>query len=224
MPNTLRHPCTTSNRQKSSAKRLFPTIHRQTNIIHFAESSKRPDAGAVTRMSQEWIANLAQDIKQKSHEAAEDYGREQHKESIITEQGKPFFANFVLCLEEDINEMKRQLQGDVTASETTISGPALQLPTNNGQSGERNEVTLTRSRFPWFDARITHHDSTIVLDYAKGLGIAGDPTVDRASCHFAFHVAADDTLSIHQSFGDTPRQFRQPEELAQYIIELLFGV
>jgi hypothetical protein len=175
-------------------------------------------------MSQEWIANLAQDIKQKSHEAAEDYGREQHKESIITEQGKPFFANFVLRLEEDINEIKRQLQGDVTASETTISGPALQLPTNNGQIGERNEVILTRSRFPWFDARITHHNATIVLDYAKGLGIAGDPTLDRTSCHFAFHVADDDTLSIQQSFGDSPRQFRQPEDLAQYITELLFRI
>jgi hypothetical protein len=175
-------------------------------------------------MSQEWIANLAQDIKQKSHEAAEDYGREQHKESIISEQGKPFFARFVLCLEEDVNEIKRQLQGDVTASETTISGPALQLPTNNGQTGERNEVTLIRSRFPWFDARITHRDSTIVLDYAKGLGIAGDPALDRKSCHFAFHVADDDTLSIRESFGDTPREFRQPEELAQYIIELLFRI
>jgi hypothetical protein len=175
-------------------------------------------------MSKEWIANLAQDIKQKSHEAAEDYGREQHKESIVIEQGKPFFAKFVLCLEEDVNEIKRQLQGDVTACETTISGPALQLPTSNGQTAERNEVTLTRSRFPWFDARITHHDSTIVLDYAKGLGIAGDPALDRKSCYFAFHVADDDTLSIQESFGDSPRQFRQPEALAQYVTELLFRI
>jgi hypothetical protein len=174
-------------------------------------------------MGNEWITDLAQDIKQKSHEAAEDFGREQHKEGIITEQGTPFFTNFVLCLEEDVNEIKRQLQGDVTAAETTISGPALQLPANNGQSGERNEVTLTRSRFPWFDARITHLDSTIVLDYAKGLGVAGDP-LDRKSCHFAFQVADDDTLSIRESFGEAPRQFRQPEELAQHITELLFQV
>ena len=173
-------------------------------------------------MSKEWIANLAQGIKQKSHEAAEEFGRNQHKEGIITEQGKEFFANLVVCLEEDVNEVKRQLQGDVTASETTISGVALQLPTNDGQPRERNEITLTRSRFPWFDAHITHHDSTIVLDYAKGLGIAGDPAIDRKSCHFAFHVADDDTLSIQEAFGDSPRQFQQPEELAQYIIELLF--
>jgi hypothetical protein len=96
-------------------------------------------------MSQEWITNLTEDIKQKGHEAAENYGREQHKEGIIAAQGAPFFTSLVLCLEEDINEIKRQLQGDVTAAETTISGPALQLSANNGQTGERNEVTLTRS-------------------------------------------------------------------------------
>jgi hypothetical protein len=175
-------------------------------------------------MSKEWIANLAQDIKHKSHEAAEEFGRDQHKDGIVAEQGKPFFANLVLCLEEDVNEIKRELQGDVTSSETAISGAALQLPSGNGQTSEPNEVTITRSRFPWFDARITHHDSTIVLDYAKGLGIAGDPTFDRKTCHFAFHVAADDKLSIQESFGDSPRQFQQPEELAQYITELLFQI
>ncbi len=175
-------------------------------------------------MGKEWIANLAQDIKQKGHEAAENYGREQHKEGIVAAQGKPFFTAFVLSLEEDINEIKRQLQGDVTAAETTISGSAMELPSNNGKPSERNEVTVTRNRFPWFDARITHHDSTIVLDYAKGLGIASDPTLDRKTCHFTFHVAPDDTLSIQESFGDTPRQFHQPEQLAQHITELLFQV
>jgi hypothetical protein len=172
-------------------------------------------------MGKEWIANLAQDIKHKGHEAAEDYGREQHKASIITEQGQPFFTSLALCLEEDVNEIKHQLQGDVTAAETIISGSALQLP-GSGQTGERNEVKLTRSRFPWFDARITHHDSTIVLDYAKGLGVAGDPALDRKTCHFAFHIAADDTLSIQESFGDTPRHFDRPEQLARHITELLF--
>jgi len=173
-------------------------------------------------MGKEWIANLAQDIKQKGHEAAEDYGREQHKEGIVIEQGKSFFTSFVLCLEEDVNEIKRQLQGDVTAAETTISGSALQLPSSSGQTSERNEVILTRNRFPWFDARITHRDSTIVLDYAKGLGVAGDPSLDRKTCHFAFHVDDDDTLSIQESFGDTPRRFHQPEQLAQHITQLLF--
>jgi hypothetical protein len=173
-------------------------------------------------MSKEWIENLAQEIKQKGHKPAEDFGREQHKEGIVIAQGKPFFTTLVLCLQEDVNEIKRQLQGDVTASETTISGSALQLPANGDQPGERNEVLLSRSRFPWFDARISHHESTIVLDYAKGLGVAGDPALDRKTCHFAFHVADDDTLSIRESFGDSPRQFRQPEQLAQYITELLF--
>jgi hypothetical protein len=163
-------------------------------------------------MGKEWIANLAQDIKQKNREAAENYGREQHKSGIVTAQGKPFFTAFVLCLEEDINDVRRQLQGDVTASETTI------------QNVNPTTVKLYRGRFPWFDAQIVHNDATISLDYAKGLGVAGNPTLDRKTCLFAFHVADDDTLSVQESFGDNPRQFAQPEDLSRHIVQLLFQV
>jgi hypothetical protein len=165
-------------------------------------------------MSKEWIANLAEDIRQKGHEAAENYGRSQHQAEIASTQGKPFFAAFVTSLEEDVNEIKRQLQGDVTSSDTRF------------QTISPTEVKLTRSRFPWFDARILHQDSIVVLDYAKDLGVASDPALDRKTCHFAFHVADDDTLSIQESFkesfGEEPRRFHQPKELAQHIVELLF--
>jgi hypothetical protein len=161
-------------------------------------------------MGKEWIANLAQDVRQKGHEAAENYGRSQHQAEIVTTQGQPFFTAFVISLEADVNEIKSHLQGDVTASDTTF------------QTISPVEIKLTRSRFPWFDARITHQDPIIVLDYAKGLGVAGDPTLDRKTCHFSFHVADDDTLSLQESFGDNPRQFHQPQELAQHIAELLF--
>ncbi|WP_433966358.1 hypothetical protein [Tunturiibacter gelidiferens] len=163
-------------------------------------------------MAKDWIANLAQDIKQKSHEAAEEYGRSQHQAGIVTTQGKPFFTTFVLCLEQDISEIKHQLQGDVTASDTIMqtSGPA--------------GVKLTRSRFPWFDARITHNDATIILDYAKGLGVAGDPALDRKTRHFAFQVTDDDTLYLQDSFADNPKRFHQPEDLARQVIQILFEV
>jgi hypothetical protein len=163
-------------------------------------------------MDKEWIANLAQNIKQKGHEAAEDYGRLQHQAGIISSQSRQFFSAFAVSLEEDVNEIKRQLQGDVTASDTAFKA--------NGPS----EIRLTRSRFPWFDAAITHRDSAIVLDYAKGLGVAGDPTLDRKSSHFDFHVDADDSLSIKEAFSDNPKQFREPAELARHIIQLLSEV
>jgi len=132
-------------------------------------------------MGKEWIDNLAQDIRQKGHEAAENYGKAQHQAEIAKTQGRPFFTTFAMALEEDVNEIKRR-----------------------------------------FDARITYQDPTVVLDYVKGLGVAGDPALDRKSCHFTFHVAEDDSLSIQESFGDQPRQFHQPEDLAQHIVQLLF--
>ena len=161
-------------------------------------------------MATEWIANLAQDIRQKGHEAAENYGKAQHRAEIITTQGKPFFTAFVVNLEEDVTEIKRQLQGDVTSSDTLFNTVS---PT---------EVKLTRSRFPWFDARVTHQDPNIVLDYAKGLGTAGDPAIDRKTCHFTFQVADDDALSLQESFSENPISFRHPDELARHIVELLF--
>lgn len=161
-------------------------------------------------MGNQWIANLAQDIREKDHEAAENYGRSQHQAEIITTQGGQFFILFLTRLEENINEVRRQLQGDVTASDTIF------------QRISPIEAKLTRSRFPWFDARITHQDPNIVLDYARGLGVVGDPSLDRKICHFTFQVAADDSLTIQQSFNDNPRQFDQPQDLARYITELLF--
>jgi len=163
-------------------------------------------------MGKEWIANLTQDIKEKNHEAAENYGREQHKAAIVTTQGKQFFAALTTCLEDDVNEIKRQLQGDVTASGTNI------------QTVKLTEVQITRSRFPWFDARVIHQDPTIVLDYAKGLGVNGDPSLDRKTSHFTFWVADDDVLSVQEAFGDNPRRFHQPDELAKHILQLLFSV
>lgn len=161
-------------------------------------------------MAKEWIANLALDIKQKNHEAAEDYGRQQHKAGIIANLGMPFFTTLVSCLEEDVAEIRRELQGDVTSADTSL------------QIVNINAVKLTRDRFPWFDAHLIHHDANIVLEYAKDRGIGGDPNLDRRTVHFTFDVAADDAFSVQQTFSEPPRSFHTPEELSRYIIELLF--
>ncbi len=76
-------------------------------------------------MDKEWIANLAQDIKQKGHEAAEEYGRSQHQAGIITAQGKTILRRLRLLSGRRRNEIRRQLQGDVTASETIIKTSGL---------------------------------------------------------------------------------------------------
>ena len=161
-------------------------------------------------MSQEWIGSLAQEIRRKNHEAAENFGREQHRQALVDAQAQPFFTAFATSLEENVNEIKRRLQGDVTASETTL------------QSVSPTELKLSRSRFPWFDAHILHRNGVIILDYAKGRGVAGDPTLDRKTCHFDFHVADDDTFSVQESFGDSPASFQQPQQLARHVTEILF--
>jgi hypothetical protein len=162
-------------------------------------------------MAKEWIEQLAQDIKQRNHEAAEDYGRAQHYAGIISTRGKEFFVALVLSLQENVDALRSQLQGDLTASETRV------------QTTKANEVKVNRSRFPWIDARLTHQDDTITLDYAKTPGLPADPALDRKTCTFAFQVAPDDTLSVQDAFTDPPRLYPKPEDLARHITELLFG-
>jgi hypothetical protein len=162
-------------------------------------------------MAKEWIEQLAQDIKQRNKEAAQDYGRAQHYSGIVSTQGKEFFVALVLCLQENVDSLRSQLQGDLTASETRV------------QTSKADEVKITRSRFPWIDAHLTHHGDSITLDYAKASGLPGDPSLGRKTCTFAFQVAPDDTLSVQDAFTDPPRSYPKPEDLARHLTEVLFG-
>ena len=176
----------------------------------------RTDAGATSRMAQEWIETLAQDIKQSNREAAQDYGRAQHYAGIVSTLGKEFFVALVTCLRENVDALRSQLQGDPTSSDTQF------------ETVKPDEVKIARARFPWIDAQLTHRDDTIALDYAKGLGakaigVAGDPALDRKTRIFALRVAADDTLFVEDAFTEPPQQYRKPEDLARHITEILFG-
>jgi hypothetical protein len=167
-------------------------------------------------MGKAWIENLADEVKDKGRDAAENYGRDQHRAGIVDAEGKVFFTSLVTCLEQDVSEIRSRLQGSAVSCETSVvkDGPT--------------QVKLTRARFPWFDATLKHDDEKIVLDYAQGRGAVGDKNLlasaDRQTIYFAFQVDSQDRLSVAESFGDNPQTFAQPEELAKHIVELLFKV
>ena len=160
----------------------------------------------------DWIDRLAEDIREKNREAAQAYGRDQHFADVVDRLGTEFFVRFATRLEQDVDALRRRLQGDVTSSETVV------------QSGKAGELRITRERFPWVDAVVTHRDDTILVDYAKGAGLAGDPMLDRQSRAFALRADADDRVYAEGAFGDRPQRYESPEELARSVMELLFGV
>ena len=172
--------------------------------------------GEEANLSTEWIDKLAEELKQKGREAAESYGREQHRAGIMAEQGKIFFAALVMLLEEDFSALRSRLQGSPVSSETAL---VRESPTR---------VLLTRSRFPWFSGTLEHLADDIVLKYAQGHGVAGEPlllhSAERETVHFSFQVDHEDKLHIAESFEETQQQFDRPEELARHIVELLFRV
>ena len=162
-------------------------------------------------MAKEWIDLLAEDMRQRNHQAAEEYGRAQHYAGILSIRGKEFFLSLVSCLKENIDALRSRLQGDPVSSETAI------------QTVKADEVKITRARFPWVDAHLTHHDAVILLDYAKGSGVEGDASLERKSLAFAFQVMPDETLFIQDAFAEPPQKYQQAQDLARRITELLFG-
>ena len=162
-------------------------------------------------MASEWIESLAEDMRQRNREAALEYGRAQHFAGIIAVQGKEYFVSLVFSLQEYIDGLRRLLQGDPVASETTL------------QNVKPDEVKITRARFPWVDARLLHQEATIMLDYAKGPGTVGDPAMDRKTHSFEFHVAPDDKVYVQDTFAEQPQRYAKPEDLARSIVEMLFG-
>ena len=177
-------------------------------LLRGAIGFEEQDAG----MAKEWIEKLAQEIKQKNHEVAQDYGRAQHYAGIVSTAGKEYFVALVFGLQENLDALRSQLQGDATACETAVL------------TIKADEVKIARARFPWVDARLSHNGDSITLDYAKGPGVEGDPTVDRKTSTFAFKVAPDDTLFVEDAFAESPRRYPQPEDLARQITEVLFSV
>ncbi len=167
-------------------------------------------------MSKEWIAQLAAELKERGREAAESYGRQQHRAGIIDAEGKVFFMALVSTLEQDLGEIRGQLQGSAVSSETSVV-----------RSGA-DEIKLMRSRFPWFDATLRHDGPDVALDYAKDRGVAPDKaleaTTERLVLHFNFEVDRQDRMALVETFGDKPLRFDKPEEFAKHLIELLFTV
>ena len=161
-------------------------------------------------MADEWIDKLAADIREKNREAAEAYGRNQHFADVVARLGTEFFVKVAARLEENVEALRRRLQGDVAASETAV------------QPLRAGELRIRRERFPWVDATVTHKDDSILLDYAKTAGVAGDPQLDRKTRAFVLRAAADDSVYAEDAFADAPARFERPEDLARCIMEVLF--
>jgi len=169
------------------------------------------DLRTGTAGTEEWIDRLAMDIREKNREAAQAYGRDQHFAEVVARLGKEFFVRLSTCVEQDVDALRRKLQGDATSA-----GMA-------AQSIQPGELRITRERFPWVDAMVTHRDDTILVDYAKSAGLAGDPMLDRKSRAFTIRAGGDDRLYAEDAFAEAPERFDTPEELARCIVQLLFG-
>ncbi len=162
-------------------------------------------------MAKDWIESLTQEIKQKNHDAAEEFAHAQHLAEVIANQGKVFFGDLKLCLEENFNQIRKILQGDPTSAEITL--------VNTGAT----QVRMTRSRFPWFDAHITHQDPMIKLEYLKDSGLGAAPEPEQKCLLFNFKCSDDDVVTLEETNSEPPQSYKTAEEVARRITEVLFA-
>jgi hypothetical protein len=164
-------------------------------------------------MAKEWIENLTAQIKNKHREPAEEFSREQHRADVIGVQGRIFFGDMVRALDDNFTQIKKLLQADPTSADIAMI------------STGTTQVHLTRSRFPWFDAHLTHDNEDITLEYAKTDAIPVDPAnAEKKTIVFDIHVSDDDKLSFEDASVDPAQMFETPEDLARRVTEILFAV
>jgi hypothetical protein len=144
--------------------------------------------------------------------------RRQH---IINEQGPAFYKETIGALDRDIKSLTEDLAGDITSFPTTVQV--------QGDAGEPNApVYITRQACPAVNANLNLQLSQeqISLSYLKvNPGpIAEGQEHQYLSVMFRFEVGEHDGPYLVGPFGENPKTFHNPDQLARYIMELLFIV
>jgi hypothetical protein len=169
----------------------------------------------------EWIKHLARQIQEKDREAAENIKAGERRQHIINEKGPLFYRETIGALDRDIKSLTEDLAGDITSFPTTVQA--------QGDAGVPNvPVYIARQACPAVSANLNLQLSQerISLSYLKvNPGpIAEGQEHQYLSVIFRFEVGEYDGPYLVVPFGENSKTLHTPDQLAQYIMELLFIV
>jgi hypothetical protein len=169
----------------------------------------------------EWIKHLARQIQEKDREAAKDIKAGERRQHIVNEQGPVFYKEMIGALDRDIKSLTEDLAADITSFPTTMQA--------QGDPGVPNgPVYITRQACPAVSANLSLEISQeqISLSYLK---INPGPIAEGQEHQylpviFRFEVGEYDGPYVVAPFGENPKTFQTPDQLAKHIMELLFIV
>jgi hypothetical protein len=165
-------------------------------------------------MAEEWLKKLAEQIKAKDHEAAEEVARAVHQLEIIEHHGPVFWRSFTGFLKKYVNDMIEDLEADVTLREGKLS-----CDVDLGNS----KIDIRKAAFPYvqFSATPQYNQRIATIVYAtvnpmatqnQSIGTTNMP------CHF--EVTNHDKVFLHLD----GKEFHEPQEAAKHVMEKLFTI
>ena len=154
-------------------------------------------------MPKPWIESLAEEVKQIDRDAAKAFLRQQHITEVIEAKGGPFFAKFVECLANDVQDLGSALRGDPTDNPTMV------------RETDRYQVKIDRERFPLIRATLGYANPTITYSNVRSTETPENET-------FEFQVNDDDTIWLKRLNEYHPMSYQQPEEFSRFMVELMF--
>jgi hypothetical protein len=116
------------------------------------------------------------------------------------------------------------MQRDLKIMEDDLKDNAASFPTSISMSGPVLS-SISRQACPFVGATL---QLMIQQEQMTLTGTTGNPTQGSAarqhSMAFRFEVGENDGVFVVEPFGENSKKFHHPDELAKYIIELLFNL
>jgi len=169
----------------------------------------------------DWIKHLARRIQEKDSETAKDIKAGERRQHLINEQGPAFYKEMIGALDRDIQSLTANLAGDITSFPTTVQ-------TQGDGDIPNGPVYITRHACPAVSANLSLQipQEQMSLSYLKVEPgpIAEGQEHQYLSLIFRFEVGEYDGPYVVLPFGENPKTFQTPDQLARYIMELLFMV
>jgi hypothetical protein len=163
-------------------------------------------------MAEEWLKHLAAQIKEQDREPAEKTAHENHELRLIQEHGPVFWRAFADFLGKYIEDMRNDLQDDITLREGPLT---YKCEGNNGlvQLGKAAFPFVVFSATPQYQQRVASITYAVInpkLPHDRALNHTGMPCRFEASHHGKVFIQLDG------------KPFHEPHEAAKYVMEKLF--
>jgi hypothetical protein len=162
-------------------------------------------------MAEEWLRALAQQIKHRDHDAAEQFARQRHVQEIVAEHGPVFWRSFADFLAKYVDEIKADFHEDITLRE----GPLTFSFTNN-------QISIKKAAFPFVEFNATPQFQNGGVGITYRVNNPQQTVAGRAAMSMPCRLEVSQDNKVFLQLDGQP--FQEPGQAAQHIMQKLFTI